>query len=104
MNGWCIAIILPVSSSSSNSGNSVTHNKLYLFLSIKSIFLATSSLNWPNASYTTLFLSATNNIKSPALASILSNIAFISSSVKNLAIGESIPSSVTFIQAKPLAL
>ena len=35
VNGWCIAIILPVSSSFSNNGNLVTHNRLYLFLSIK---------------------------------------------------------------------
>ena len=45
-----------------------------------------------------------NNNKSPAVASIFVNIAFISSSEKNLAIGDSIPSSVTFIQARPLAL
>ena len=104
MNGWCLATNLPFSSSSSNIGNSVTHNRLNWLGSARPNLSATAILTWPKASYTTGSLSATNSSRSPDLASIAPVILANSSSVKNFAIGEVTPSSVIFIQARPLAL
>ena len=72
-------------------------------LLINSKSLPIFNLNAPSAEATTFFLSATIKITSPVLASVFSIIAFISSSVKNLAIGEVIPSAVSFIYASPFA-
>src|SRR5690606_14631326 len=100
----CLATYLSSSSSYSNKGNSVIQTNLYSSLLIISNFLATSILKAPRESKTTDCLSATNNSKSPELPSILSPISEIVFSLKNLLIGDEIPSSPILIQANPFAL
>ena len=85
VNGWCIAIKRFSSSDHSNSGNSVTHKKLYWFGSSRSNSFASSRRSAPSTFHTILFLSAANNNKSPGSPCIAETSAFNSSSVMNFA-------------------
>ena len=79
VNGWWQALNLSSSSLYSKNGNSVTHVKLNSFLSLI-------------------------KIASPSSAFIVLTIAFVTSSVKNLAIEDFTSPSLSWIHARPFAL
>ncbi len=103
VNGWCIALRLWSSSSSSNIGKSTTQSRLYWLSSRSPSLLAHSLLRNPSESYVTFALSEQIKIRSPVFASNTFAISASSSCEKNLSTDDLNSPSFTLIHTRPFA-